>query len=27
MNGGKDEKSGAQVGPNFEGINSEYLRI
>ncbi|MQH60134.1 DUF3029 family protein, partial [Escherichia coli] len=23
INGGKDEKSGAQVGPNFEGINSE----
>lgn len=25
INGGKDEKSGAQVGPNFEGINSEVL--
>lgn len=25
INGGKDEKSGVQVGPNFEGINSEVL--
>ncbi len=27
INGGKDEKSGAQVGPNFEGINSEVLEM
>ncbi|MDX8336355.1 MULTISPECIES: formate C-acetyltransferase [Cetobacterium] len=25
INGGRDEKSGAQVGPKFEGITSEYL--
>ncbi|MBS4534591.1 formate C-acetyltransferase [Clostridium sp. D2Q-14] len=25
INGGKDEKSGVQVGPNFEPITSEYL--
>ncbi|AYE33235.1 formate C-acetyltransferase [Clostridium septicum] len=25
INGGKDEKSGVQVGPKMEGINSEYL--
>ncbi len=27
INGGKDEKSGGQVGSNFEGINSEVFRI
>lgn len=25
INGGRDEKSGVQVGPKFEGITSEYL--
>ena len=25
INGGKDEKSGAQIAPKFEGITSEYL--
>ncbi|MBR5130600.1 MAG: formate C-acetyltransferase [Alphaproteobacteria bacterium] len=27
INGGKDEKSGAQVGPEFDPITSEYLEI
>lgn len=27
INGGRDEKSGAQVAPKFEGITSEYLNF